>query len=173
MQIVDEQYRIPDTAQVDMLRKLALYWDGQWFLRTVEEFGLDAGIRANAQVRASFGRIEMRTILKTLKKKKANDLADAMQLLKTYLGVFMGKRLRTKFSLLSDTEAAIVVTHCPAFEGSKHARLERSDQACVACEGLWPSWLNVLLPDDTIDIQIPMQQGKGDPSCHFIVRIVR
>ena len=103
MQIVDEQYRIPDSAQVDMLRKLALYWDGQWFLRTVEEFGLDAGIRANAQVRASFGRIEMRTILKTLKKKKANDLADAMQLLKTYLGVFMGKRLRTKFSLLSDT----------------------------------------------------------------------
>ena len=30
-----EIYPLPDARKVRMLRKLALYWDGQWFLRSV------------------------------------------------------------------------------------------------------------------------------------------
>jgi len=167
MHKIENPYSIPEADQTDMLRKLALYWDGQWFLKIVEEFGIPAGIEINARVRASFGRIEMRTLLKTLKKKKAANLEDAIQLLQTYLDVFMGKRLRAQFSLVSENEATIVVSRCAAFEGAKRAKLERSDQACIACEGLWSVWLDVLLPDNAIDIQIAMQQGKGAPQCQF------
>jgi len=169
--LIEEKYDIAQAEQIEMLRKLLLYWDGQWFLKTVEEFGLEAGVRTNARVRSSFGRLEMRAILKAARKKKADDLADALVLLNSYLDVFMGERLKAVFSLMSDTEAHIAVTHCPAYEGAKRAHLERTDQACVACAGLWPTWLSVLLPDNDITVDIPEQQGRGDSRCLFNVHM--
>lgn len=163
----DSRYELTDAAQADMLRRLALYWDGQWFLKTVEEFGLDAGLRINARVRASFGKIEMRSILKALRKKQADDLSDALDILKAYLQVFMGSRLRATFSLLSKDKAVVNVTHCPAFEGGKRAALERIDQSCVACEGLWPTWLTSLLPSQDIQLEVAQTQGRGDSLCEF------
>jgi hypothetical protein len=69
-----ELYALSDADKVKMLRKLALFWDGQWFLRSVDKFGLDAAVDLNAAVRTAFGRIEMRTMLKALGKKQADDL---------------------------------------------------------------------------------------------------
>ncbi|RPI49646.1 MAG: hypothetical protein EHM56_12060, partial [Chloroflexi bacterium] len=60
----ETSYRLSPEDQVHMLRRLMLYWDGQWFLKAVDAFGLDAAVALNARVRASFGRIEMRLLLK-------------------------------------------------------------------------------------------------------------
>ena len=40
-----ELYPLSDQTKVRMLRKLALYWDGQWFLQAVGMFGLESAIR--------------------------------------------------------------------------------------------------------------------------------
>lgn len=165
-------YQLSLDEQTRMLRKLILYWDGQWFLKVVETFGLEAAIDLNARVRASFGRIEMRTLLKTVKKSKADDLADALRLLETYSDTFMGNRLRAEFSTLSDHHAEVVVRRCAAYEGAKRAALPRADQACVACENLWDVWLETLLPDVPVEIAYPMRQGKGDAHCHFTIHIL-
>jgi hypothetical protein len=161
-------YQLSDTEQAQMLGKLMLYWDGQWFLKTAEAFGLDAAIDLNALVRTSFGRIEMRTMLKAVGKKHADDLPDAMRLLETYAQAFMRGRLRAEFLVLSDDQAQVVVSRCAAYEGAKLAALPRQDQACVACETLWNAWLETLLPGMEWDVQFPMRQGKGDPVCKFI-----
>ncbi len=63
-----EIYPIPDEKKVRMLRKLALFWDGQWFLQTVQKFGLEPAIELNALVRTAFGRIETRTLLRAVGK---------------------------------------------------------------------------------------------------------
>jgi predicted ArsR family transcriptional regulator len=162
-------YFLSDADQVQMLRKLMLYWDGQWFLKTVEASGLEAAIGLNAQVRASFGRIEMRTLLKTLGKAQADDLADAMRLLETYCAAFLGKGLRAEFAALDREEAEIIVRQCIAFEGAKRAGLARVDQACVACETVWGAWLETLLPGTQLKVEYPLRQGKGDPYCQFFV----
>jgi hypothetical protein len=164
-------YHLSDAEQARMLRKLMLYWDGQWFLKTAEAFGLDAAIELNAQVRASFGRIEMRTLLKAVGKQRADDLPDTMRLLETYAKAFMGGRLRAEFSVLGDKQAEVVVRRCAAYEGAKLAALPRQDQACVACETLWNAWLETLMPGIEWDIQFPMRQGKGDPVCRFIATV--
>jgi hypothetical protein len=169
-QLTANRYSMKSADRTDMLRKLALYWDGQWFLKVVEEFGLDTGIMLNAQVRASFGYIELRTLLKAVRKKRADDLVDAIHLIETYLGVFVGNRLRAKFDLVSEVEATLVVSRCPAFEGAKRAKLDRIDQACAACEGLWPAWMNALMPDCVVDTHFSMQMGRGDPRCHLTIR---
>jgi hypothetical protein len=165
-------YQLSLDEQAQMLRKLILYWDGQWFLKAVEAFGLEAAIDLNARVRASFGRIEMRTLLRTVGKTRADDLADALRLLETYANTFMGNRLRAEFAALSDDRAEVIVRRCAAYEGAKRAALPRADQACVACETLWDVWLETLLPDVQVEIRYPKRQGKGDGHCLFTIRIV-
>ena len=163
-------YLLSDLDQVKLLRKLMLYWDGQWFLKTAEQFGLDAAIDLNARVRASFGRIEMRLLLKAVGKSQADNLPDALHLLETYSGAFMGSTLRAEFRVLGPQEAEVHVSRCAAYEGAKRAALPRADQACVACETLWSAWLEILLPEDPIQIDILQRQGTGDSICQFRFR---
>ena len=165
-----DSYVLSDAEQVQMLRRLILYWDGQWFLKTAEAFGLDAAIELNAQVRTSFGRIEMRTLLKAVRKSRADDLPDAIRLLEAYADAFMGTALRAEFAVLDVFRAEVIVRRCAAYEGAKLAALSRQDQACVACETLWNAWLEMLLPDATMVVRYPMRQGKGDPHCHFVLQ---
>lgn len=154
-----------------MLRRLMLYWDGQWFLKAVETFGLEAAIDLNARVRTSFGRIEMRLLLKALNKDQADGLADAMDLLSTYADTFMGSGIRAEFTSLDTDQAEVTVRRCAAYEGAKLAGLPRTDQACVACETLWTAWLDTLLPGALTKVQYPERQGKGDAVCHFVIQI--
>lgn len=165
-------YELSDADQVRMLRKLLLYWDGQWFLKTVEEFGLEAAIRMNARVRAAFGRIEMRLLLRTIGKNRANDLPDAMHLIDAYAHAFLGDTLRVQYELVSQDTVEIRVHRCAAYEGAKAANLERVDQACIACETLWNAWFETLLPKHVVEVQYPMRMGKGAPHCHFIIRVM-
>jgi hypothetical protein len=166
-----ESYELSDTDQIRMLRKLLLYWDGQWFLKTVDEFGLEAGIRLNARVRTAFGRIEMRTLLQAVGKPRADDLQDAMRLIDTYAKVFMGNALRVQHKMVGPNQVEARVYRCAAYEGSKLANLARVDQACVACETLWSAWIEALLPDATVDVQYPMRMGKGAPHCRFVITV--
>jgi hypothetical protein len=166
-----ESYSISDARQAQMLRKLLLYWDGQWFLKSVDAFGLDAAIELNARVRAAFGRIEMSLLLKTVGKSQADDLPDALQLLNTYARVFMGGGLRAEFVSLDDNQAEVIVRHCLAYEGAKRAALPRVDQACTACETLWDVWFETLLPGARVTVQYPLRMGKGDDFCQFEIAV--
>jgi hypothetical protein len=170
--MMTNSYTLSDAEQVQMLRRLILYWDGQWFLKTAETFGLEAAIDLNARVRTSFGRVEVRTLLKAVGKPRADDLPDAMRLLETYADAFLGKALRAEFTLLDAGRAEVIVHRCAAYEGAKLAGLPRQDQACIACETLWDAWLETLLPDATTDVEYPMRQGKGDPHCRFLIQVV-
>ena len=164
-------YSLSDAQQARMLGKLMLFWDGQWFLKTVEAFGLDAAIELNARVRTSFGRIEMRSLLRAVGKRTADDLADAVRLLQTYAQAFMGDRLRAEFKVMDDHHMEVVIHRCAAYEGAKLAALPRQDQACVACETLWSAWLETLLPEGSWAVQFPMRQGKGDAFCRFLITL--
>ena len=166
-----ELYPLPDEAKVNILRKLAMFWDGQWFLKTVDEFGLEAAVRLNARVRAAFGHIEMRTLLRALGKRRADDLTDAIRLIATYGQVLMGGALRADFQMTSPAQAEALIYRCAAYAGARMAHLDRVDQACVACETLWEAWFEVLLPDNPMAVRYPMRLGKGDPHCHFIFSV--
>jgi len=165
----ETSYELTAAEQVQMLRRLMLYWDGQWFLKAVDAFGLDAAVALNARVRASFGRIEMRLLLKAVGKEQADDLPDAMRLLDLYTQVFLGKTIRAEFVAVGERRSQAIVRRCPAYEGAKLAALPRQDQGCLACESLWNAWLETLLPGAQITIHYPLRQGKGDQVCSFVI----
>ena len=39
-----EGYHLSSAQQLRMLRKLMLFWDGQWFLKTADAFGVEAAV---------------------------------------------------------------------------------------------------------------------------------
>jgi len=162
-----ELYPLSDAEKVRMLRKLALFWDGQWFLRAADMFGLDEAIGLNAAVRTSFGRIEMRTMLKALGKKEAHGLADAVRMIATHSDLLLGPGIRADYEL-SERRAQVVVRRCAAYEGAKRANLPRQDQACISCEALWDVWFDVLLPSTEIRVQHLQRQGFGDGVCKIV-----
>jgi hypothetical protein len=161
-------YPITDARKAKMLRKLALYWDGQWFLNSVQKFGLDEAIELNAIVRNAFGRIEMRIMLQTVGKKQADDLPDALRMIATHADLLLGSSAKVDYQV-GDGSARILVHRCTVFEGAKRANLPRHDQACVTCETLWETWFQALLPEARITVRYPQRQGKGAPICEFIV----
>ncbi|HEY3316064.1 MAG TPA: hypothetical protein VGL40_12415 [Bacillota bacterium] len=165
-----EPYVIPGERAAALMGSLALAWDGQWFLKAIEEFGLEAAMRLNSRVRVAFGRIEMRETLKALDKKRADDLADALRIVMTYGRLMMNDRLESTGSLAGD-EAQIEVTRCYVAENAKRANLGRFDQACLACPELWQAWLGTLLPGRQVDIETLAQIGRGDGRCAMTVRI--
>jgi hypothetical protein len=143
-------------------------WDGQWFLKVYEEYGWDAAALLNARVRAAFGRIEMRRMLRALGKRTADDLADACRIIQAYFREMLAAGFDAEF-IVDREQADVVVTRCAALSGSKRAGLERHDQACIACRELWPAYLEVLLPDTPVEVEIKEQMGEGAPRCHVAI----
>jgi len=183
-----EQYTISAEDKAHMLALLAMAWDGQWFLKTYDEYGWEAATRLNARVRAAFGRIEMRRMLRALNKRAADDLEDVARIIQTYFrevltagfdadfAVRCGSHVGHTFRHATAGYAAshvmeVTVTRCAALSGARRAGLERHDQACVACRPLWSAYLEVLLPDTPVDVEVVEQMGSGAPRCHFVIRV--
>lgn len=165
-------YRLEPADLVRALPRLMLGWDGQWFLKMYDEFGWETASRLNARVRAAFGRIEMRTMLQVLGKRHAEDLDDAVRVLRTYIQNVFAAGFVDDFRTDGDRLDAFIIT-CAAWEGAKRAALERTDQACIACETLWIAWFKTLLPNREIAFDIQGRMGYGDPRCHFVLEFKR
>lgn len=167
-----EQYVVPPETRARMLALLAMAWDGQWFLKVYDEYGWEAAARLNAQVRAAFGRIEMRRMLRALGKRAADDLEDAAQIIRAYFQQVLAAGFDAEFAGVGD-RVEIIVTRCAALSGAKRAGLERHDHSCIACRGLWQAYLEVLLPGAPVEVEVKEQMGHGAPRCHVVIKAVR
>jgi hypothetical protein len=164
------QYVISPERRARMLALLALAWDGQWFLKVYDEYGWAAAATLNARVRAAFGRIEMRRMLRALGKEAADDVADAVQIIQAYYQQVLTAGFDARFTS-GEGWAAVTVTRCAALSGARRAALERHDQPCVACGGLWQAYLGVLLPDTPVEVEVQEQMGCGASQCRFVLRV--
>jgi hypothetical protein len=170
--MTSDVYPLQPTDLVRVLPRLMLAWDGQWFLKAYDEFDWETATRLNARVRAAFGRIEMRTMLQVLGKRHADDLSDAVRVLRTYIENVFAAGFVGDYRVEGTRLDAHIMT-CVAWEGSKRAALERTDQACIACETLWIAWFKTLLPNRSIEFDIQGRMGYGDPRCHFVLQFER
>lgn len=167
-----DAYSLEPTDLIHVLPRLMLAWDGQWFLKAYDEFDWETATRLNARVRAAFGRIEMRAMLRALGRRRADDLPDAVRVLRTYVEGVFAAGFVGDYRVDGDRLDAFVTT-CAAWEGAKRAALERTDQACIACETLWLAWFKTLLPNRQIVFDMQGRMGYGDSCCHFVLQFPR
>lgn len=88
-------YELDHNTGLLILRKLLLYWDGQWFLKTVDEYGNAVG------------------------KPRADDLLDAMRLITTYAELLMGAGFRAEFRRLDSDCVDFLIHRCTAYGMAK------------------------------------------------------
>jgi hypothetical protein len=167
---VKKPYEIPPEMRAQVMAGLALAWDGQWFLKANDKFGWDAAADLNIRTRHAFGRIEMRSTLLALGKKKADNLRDALEVWQAYFRMFGADRGAFVGDFQVEGGTLTVTVHkCAAWEGAKRARLEKDVQACLTCENLWQTWFGTLLPDHDVSQEVIARMGFGDPACRFRV----
>jgi hypothetical protein len=166
------EYTISPETRARMLALLAMAWDGQWFLKVCDEYGWEEAARLNAQVRAAFGRIEMRRMLRALGKRTAEDLDDATYIIHAYFRQVLAAGFDAEF-IDEDGRVEIIVTRCAALRGAQQAGLERHDQPCIACQGLWQAYFEVLLPDAPVEVEVKEQMGYGAKKCNVVIRAGR
>lgn len=157
----------PEKA-VEMLGRLMLAWDGQWFLKTAEVCGLEKAVELNARVRRSFARIEVREFLKALDRGPAKNLEEAAELLALYSRLFLGEGMDGEWKV-EEGGAEVVVRRCRPQDGAAKAGL-KPDTPCIACEGLWETWLEAILPGFAWRTEILSARGRGAQICRIVVR---
>ncbi len=155
---------ISETAKSELLSKLMLAWDGQWFLKVVEEFGLEYGLKLNTRVRLAFARIEMRSLLDVLNKKEADNFEEAINIIYFYCQEVLNISSQHEIEVVNHS-ATIKVTFCPILENCRRADLPRYDQACLGCSQIWQEWLKILLPEEKCYVQAVKQMGRNDEFC--------
>lgn len=160
-------YEINPSKQLEVMRWLMYAWDGQWVNRTTAVYGpVEAG-KLNARVRSAFGKIEMKALLALLGKKQAANLADAAEMLKTYFGLmfaergFQGRFLPLVAAPGGNARLQVEVTRHTAFDSLKKIARAAGENPELACELLWNSWLETLLPDAQIQV-IVRKNGEAD-----------
>jgi hypothetical protein len=164
----EKSYEIPAEARAQVMAGLALAWDGQWFLKVNDKFGWDTAAELNIRTRIAFGRIEMRSTLLALGKKKADNLGDALEVWQSYFRMFGADRGVFAGDYVITGETLTVTVHkCAAWEGAKRAKLEKDVQACLTCDNLWKAWFGTLLPEHEVSQDVLARMGFGDPQCLF------
>lgn len=165
-----QPYRLSEGQKARLLARLAMAWDGQWFLKACETYGWEAAAQLNARVRHAFGRIEMRLLLRTLGKPRADNLADVAQLLQTYFAEVLRAGFQGAFQVEGES-LHLRVTECAALAGARRAGLERHDQACVGCPDLFRIYLETLLPGQAVQVEVLEQMGYGADQCRYVMRV--
>lgn len=163
----------PHCPSCSTLRHLLLAWDGQWFMKVAQRFGIDVAVELNAQVRRSFARIELREWLRQAgSEERAGTLSQAFDYLADYLAIGEVGSMQAHLAA-EGSKGQISVHYCPAYAGVRKAGHARQDAACVACPGTWQGWLGQLLGagDENIEVSITATLSRGAPACSISIFI--
>jgi hypothetical protein len=163
-----DKFNLPPEKAIALLGRLMLAWDGQWFLKTAQAFGVEKGVELNARTRQSFGRIEMREFLRALGHPGAATVQEATELVHAYHRLFLGGGMDAAFEIDGDT-VTISVSRCSPQEGAGKAGL-RADTPCVACETVWDAWLGAAMPGSRWTTDIKASMGRGASVCKIVLK---
>lgn len=160
----DRKYMLDSASKIRLLQNLARAWDGQWYIKTAEQFGTDQATALNETVGKSIQRIVARMSLKAWKKEKAVDFEDAGRMIRGLFDWSQGHFWVAKFEIAKES-IHIEVARCPFYEGAKQAKLERTDQACVNCTDAWSNWMDTLLPGQKTNVTHLSKMSEGSTTC--------
>jgi hypothetical protein len=163
-------YEIKPERQLELLRWLISFQDAQWLVKTSAVLGGAEALKLNSKVRNALGKTEMKAVLALVGKSKADNLADAFEILKTFLNLAYGERgWRGEFRLFSDHQAEIEVSSWLLTDNLRKATNPGIEAFSFAVEALWNNWFEMLLPDTHVEISSMLSGTNGRTSDLFSI----
>ncbi len=160
------KYLIGQDKQLEMLRWLMLAWDGQWLARATAMYSPEEAGKLHTRVRTAYGKLEMRVLLNILGKERAASLSDAGEMLQTFFGLISGEQnYEGKFWPVQagtggGAHLQIEITRMTSLATLKKAAENAHESPGLACELLWSSWLETLLPGAQLQVNMRSQAGR-------------
>ncbi|MFX1277473.1 MAG: DUF6125 family protein [Promethearchaeota archaeon] len=139
--------------------------DGQWFLKSKKEYGIEEANQLNQKVVFSIGKIEAKHILSALSIKKGTirSISELFKLINTFMEVIIPKIMKFKFVVHSENEGIAIVNKCFIWKEVEKSK-ETSEYKC-ACNFRHRGWLEAMGVNGDI---IPLKRiSDGDNRCEF------
>ena len=160
-----EKYKIPLETQKFILQMCWAQHDGQWFLKSKKEYGIEEANQLNQKVVFSIGKIEAKHILNALgiKKGTIKSISELFKLINTFMDVIIPKIMKFKFIVHSKNEGVAIVNKCFIWKEVEKSK-EASEYKC-ACNFRHRGWLEAMGVNGDI---VPLKLiSNGDNMCKF------
>ncbi len=160
-----EKYKIPLETQKFILQMCWAQHDGQWFLKSKKEYGIEEANQLNQKVVFSIGKIEAKYILSALgiKKGTIKSISELFKLINTFMDVIIPKIMKFKFIVHSNNEGLAIVNKCFIWKEVEKSK-EASEYKC-ACNFRHKGWLEAMGVNGDI---VPLKLiSNGDNMCKF------
>ncbi len=160
-----EKYKIPLETQKFILQMCWAQHDGQWFLKSKKEYGIEEANQLNQKVVFSIGKIEAKYILSALgiKKGTIKSISELFKLINTFMDVIIPKIMKFKFIVHSNNEGLAIVNKCFIWKEVEKSK-EASEYKC-ACNFRHRGWLEAMGVNGDI---VPLKLiSNGDNMCKF------
>ena len=160
-----EKFKIALETQKFILQMCWAQHDGQWFLKSKNNYGIKEANQINQNVISSMGRIEARHILNALgiRKGSINTISEVFKIMNTFMDVIIPKIMRFKFLVHSETEGTALVEKCFIWKEVEKSK-ESLEYKC-ACNFRHRGWLKAMGVNGEI---IPLKRiSNGNNVCKF------
>jgi hypothetical protein len=168
-QLQSDKFQIPLKTQKFILQMCWAQHDGQWFLKTKKEFGIEKANNLNKNVIRSMGKIEARHTMNALGIHKGDikSIPECFRLLKTMMDVLIPKVMKFKFYTESNNEGLAIVEKC--FIWKEVQKSKKENEYICACNSRHKGWLDAIGVNGKI---IPLKRiSEGDIICEFRFRL--
>ena len=142
--IIKEKYDINLATQKFILQICWAQHDGQWFLKSKRELGIQKANELNQNVIFSMGKIEAKHIMNALGVKKGTikTIPEVFKMMNTFMDVIIPKVMNFKFVVNSEKEGDGIVKKCFIWDEVKKSRKE--EEYMCACLFRHRGWLEAL-----------------------------
>jgi hypothetical protein len=115
------EVRLVSEQRERLLRDIWISHDGQWVLKTVQEFGFDAANKLNHAVIGSLGKIEIKRLMAVTKLGEVKNSEDFKRLLDIACGLYMPEEHRYEIKRLDDSSVLGHVLECYVYKNVSKA----------------------------------------------------
>ncbi len=164
-QLQTDKFQIPLKTQKFILQMCWAQHDGQWFLKTKREFGIENANKLNKNVIRSMGKTEARHTMNALGIHKGDikSIPECFKLLNTFMEVLIPKVMKFKFYTESHNEGLAIVDKC--FIWKEVQKSKKENEYTCACNSRHRGWLEAIGVSGKI---IPLKRiSEGDNACEF------
>ena len=160
-----DKFQIPLKTQKFILQICWAQHDGQWFLKSKKEFGIEKANSLNKNVIRSMGKIEARHTMNALGIHKGDikSIPKCFKFFNTLMDVLIPRVMKFKFYTESNNEGLAIVEKCFIWREVQKSQKE-SEYTC-ACNSRHRGWLDAIGANGKI---VPLKRiSKGDNICEF------
>lgn len=150
-----------------LLRDSWISHDGQWALRTIQEFGFDAASKLNQAAARSLGKIEVKRLMAATKWKEINNAEDFKRLLTIACDLYMPEEHKYEIEQLDENSVLGRVLECYVYKNVSKAGT--TNYFRCAAKSRFTGWLEGCALQGEVIVERDMDNCNG--SCEIIFKM--